>query len=123
MKFEVDPKVAIQAFPSMATFNPTDPTSLVVTGSGLYKYYKLIDNQSLKCQVQQLTKKEQGFSTQYTCHTWTDDWLILYTERGEILLVETDGNFKMLLPDSPVHSFSIRYAMNSRPNGFILADN
>jgi hypothetical protein len=73
--------------------------------------------------VQQLTKKEQGFSNQYMCHTWTDSWLILYTEKGEILLVETSGDFKMLLPDSPVHQFSIRYAINSRPNGFIIADN
>lgn len=46
----------------MASFNPHDPSSIAVTGPGLYKYYKLIDNQFLKCQVQQLTKKEQGFS-------------------------------------------------------------
>jgi len=96
----------------------------VVTGKGLYKYYKIMDN-IMNCKVDKLGKrdKDQNFSNQYSCHTWTDDRLILYTEKGEILLVEANGEFKMMLPDSPVGQFSIRMAINSRPNGFILADN
>lgn len=80
----------------------------------------------MKCVVHQLVKREKdhSFSTQYSAHTWTDDRLILYTEKGEILLVGAkEGDFKMLLPESPVSSFSIRYAVNSFPNGFIVADN
>jgi len=29
----------------------------------------------------------------------------------------------MLMNESPVGTFKIRYAMNSKPNGFIIADN
>jgi hypothetical protein len=107
----------------MASFNPSDPHCLVITGKDIYKYYKIIDNQTMKCQVNQLTKKESNFSTQYNAHTWTDDRLILYTEKGEILLAEQEGDFKMLMSESPVGNFKIRYAMNSKPNGFLIADN
>jgi hypothetical protein len=48
----------------------------------------------------------------------------LYTEKGEIMLAgEKEGDFKMLLPEAPVGTFSIRFVVNSRPNGFIVADN
>lgn len=77
----------------------------------------------MKAQHTQLTKKQMDFSTNYSCHTWTDNRLIIYTEKGEILLAETNGDFKMLLPESPGSMFSIRLAMNSRPNGFVIADN
>ena len=56
-------------------------------------------------------------------HTWTNDRLILYTDRGEVLLVETTGDFKMFMSESPGQNFSIRYAMNCRPEGFVIADN
>ena len=48
-----------------------------------------------------------GFSNLYTAHTWTDDRLILYTERGEILIAEKDGNFKMMLAEQPGETFNI----------------
>lgn len=117
-----DPKSVIPLVPTMASFNPYDPSSLVVTGKGVYRYYKIIDNQTIKCTVSQLTKKDMGFSNLYTAHTWTDDRLILYTDMGEILLVEKDGDFKMMLKESPGEQFSIRYAINSRPNGFVIAN-
>jgi len=64
-----------------------------------------------------------SFSQNITAHTWTNDRLILYTDRGEVLLAETSGDFKMMMSESPVHDFSIRYAINSRPDGFVIADN
>jgi hypothetical protein len=39
------------------------------------------------------------------------------------LLVEQEGDFKMLMSESPIGNFKIRYAMNSKPNGFVIADN
>jgi hypothetical protein len=85
----------------VASFNPTDSNSLVVTGPGFYRYFKIIDHQTMKCTLNTLTKKDMGFSNLYSTHTWTDDRLILYTEKGEILLVEKEGDFKMILSESP----------------------
>jgi hypothetical protein len=107
----------------MASFNPQDANCLVVTGEGIYRYLKLIDGNSLRTTHQQLTKKDMSFSQNITAHTWTNDRLILYTDRGEVLLAETNGDFKMMMSESPVHDFSIRYAINSRPDGFVIADN
>lgn len=108
----------------MASFHPQDPHCLVVTGKDLYKYYKIVEGQkNLSCKVEQLTKKESSYSTVYNAHTWTDERLILYTERGEVLLAEQEGDFKMLMSESPGAVFKIRFAMNSRPNGFIIGDN
>lgn len=107
----------------MASFNPHDSCALVVTGRNIYKYYKITDNTSMKAQHNKLTKKETNFSTQYNAHTWTDNRLIIYTERGEVLLADTNGDFKMLMSESPLGNFNIKYAINSQPNGFIIADN
>jgi WD40 repeat protein len=50
-----------------ASFNREDFNSLVVTGNGVYKYYKLKDN-GLRPEHSGLAKKESHISNHYTCH-------------------------------------------------------
>ena len=45
-----------------------------------------------------IQKKDLTVSTNYTCHSWLSDGrLLLCTEKGEILLLENSGDFKMVL--------------------------
>lgn len=94
-----------------------------MTGKGIYRYFKIVDNQSMRATHSQLTKKEALYSSHYNSHIWTENRLIIFTERGEILLAELNGDFKMFLNESPQTSFTIRYAMNTKGKGFIIADN
>lgn len=77
----------------------------------------------MKTQHEELHKKETKFSTHYNAHTWTENRLILYTDKGEVLLADKNGDFKMLMSESPMGHFNIKYAMNTQQNGFIIADN
>ena len=48
--------------PTMATFNPADANSLVVTGFNVYRYFKLSDSMQMRATHMQLTKKDMNFS-------------------------------------------------------------
>lgn len=68
-----------------------------MTGNGVYKYYKLKDN-GLRVEHSQMNKKEAHVSNHFTCHTWLPDGrLLVCTDQGEILWLEGNGEYKMLL--------------------------
>jgi hypothetical protein len=47
-------------------------------------------------------KKENNISTNYTCHAVLSDGRILIcTDMGDVMLMESTGEFKMLLNESP----------------------
>lgn len=75
------------------SFNPFDSNAVVVTGTNVYKYYKINNGNEFIADHTQLNLKDGRISTAYSCHTWMQDTgrLIVCTENGEILLCETSG--------------------------------
>lgn len=99
--------------PNQASFNPHNQLSeaqcaLLILGSNCYKYYKLADNGSWSQRSNALTKKDATlYSLNYTCHAWVSDFLLVCTDRGEILFCDQNCEFKFMLADSPGHNFRI----------------
>lgn len=80
-----------------ASFNNLDFNSLLVTGNGVYKYYKLKDN-GIRPEHSAITKKESHISNHYTCHAWLPEGkIIICTDQGELILLESTGEYKMIL--------------------------
>jgi cilia- and flagella-associated protein 57 len=103
-----------------ASFNNLDFNSLIVTGNGVYKYYKLKDN-GLRPEHSALAKKESHISNHYTCHTWLPEGkIIICTDQGELLLLESTGEYKMCLDCSPKDGFYIE-AIAIYSKGFMIA--
>jgi len=50
---------------------------------------------------EKLIKKDLKVSSNYSCHAWIDNRLIICSNSGEIFIAETTGDFKMLLASSP----------------------
>jgi hypothetical protein len=68
----------------------------------------------------QIVKKETYISNNYTCHTWLPDGrLIVCTDQGDIMLLESTGDYKMLLPESPGEGFYIECVI-TYSKGFII---
>ena len=82
----------------------------MVTGSNVYKYYKIKDLNEFIADHTQLNNKDRQLTTQYSCHAWMQDTgrLIVCTENGEIMLCETSGEFMAYIHDSPGESFKIQ---------------
>ena len=87
---------------TQCSFNNLDSNSMLVTGNGVYKYYKLKDN-GLKPEPHTLNnKKESHISSNYTCHVWlTEGKILVCTDQGEIMLCESNGEYKILLQITP----------------------
>ena len=65
-------------------------------------------------------KKEAHISNNFTCHTWLPDGrLIVCTDMGEIMLLESSGDYKMLLAESPGEGFFIECII-TYSKGFII---
>lgn len=81
--------------------------AVLVLGTNFFKYYKL-DSGQLVTKISQLSKKDSlNYSTNYTCHVWVAGYLLVGTDAGEILLCDSNAEFKFMLVDSPLHSFKI----------------
>lgn len=84
----------------------------------------MTENNVLRQTHAQLIKKDQSsFSTNYTCHAWVDNHLIICTAKGEIMYCDNNGDFKMMLADSPGATFRIQNIAPNRQEGFFIADN
>jgi len=84
------------------TFNPIDPYCIVITGGGLYKYFRVKDTE-IEPDHTQLNNKDEGLSSEFTCHCWTNDGrIVACTSKGEIMLWESTGEFNSFIPSSPV---------------------
>lgn len=77
------------------SFYPFDTNSVVVTGTNVYKYYKIKDMNEFVADHTQLNNKDRMITSHYSCHAWMQDTgrLIVCTENGEIMLCETSGEF------------------------------
>ena len=91
------------------SFNPFDNNAVVVTGTNIYKYYKVKDLNEFVADHTQLNNKDRQISTQYSCHAWMQDTgrLIVCTENGEIMLCETSGEFMNFIHESPGEGYRI----------------
>ncbi len=82
---------------SHISINPKDPLHVVVSGNGLFRFYRYIDG-LLKPSSGGLGKAQ---TQNFTCHSWvTDDRIIVATDTGELLLI-ADGEYRCPLPASP----------------------
>ena len=62
----------------------------------------------MKLVHQSINKKDQTTSTNYTCHAWLPDGRILVcNDFGDILLLESGGEYKYQLPEAPGSGFKI----------------
>ncbi|CAI2371694.1 unnamed protein product [Moneuplotes crassus] len=103
-----------------ATFNPHDPYCIVITGGGLYKYFRVKDTE-IEPDHTQLNNKDEDLSSEFTCHCWSrDGYIIACTERGEIMMCESSGEFVTMIADSPVEDCHI-VSICAYERGFIVA--
>jgi len=80
---------------------------VLVTGNNCFKYFRATDG-ILKSTHTAIQKKEAHISNNYTCHTWlADGRLLVCTDVGEIMLLESSGDYKTLLASSPLENFYI----------------
>jgi hypothetical protein len=94
---------------------------VLVTGNNTYKFYRVQENNNLKPTHTQIVKKEAHISNNFTCHAWLPDGrLIVCTDQGEIMLLESSGDYKMLLAESPGEGFYIECVI-TYSKGFIIA--
>ena len=101
------------------SFNPIDPYWVVVTGGGLYKYFKIKDSE-IEPDHTQLNKKPDDISSEYSWHWWSNDGrIIVCTSRGEIILWESSGEFNSFIPTSPVGEWNIA-SISPFARGFIV---
>lgn len=102
------------------SYSPHNPDNFVVTGHDTYKFFEL-DGENIEAKHSQLNKKDPDLSTEYTCHTWTSDGLLLVcTAAGEIIVCESTGEYKCVVPDSPLQGFRIE-CIAGFVKGFIVA--
>lgn len=85
------------------SFSSIDPSVVIVTGSNLYKYFKL-DGPNLKDQNIFINKREndQVFSNNYTCHAWlADGRFVICNDHGQIMLLDQYGEYKGITVSDP----------------------
>jgi hypothetical protein len=62
-----------------ATFSPEDPTQLLVTGTNVYKFFKISENSMRATQTQLAKKEKTRCSAHYTCHLWLEKRIVVCT--------------------------------------------
>lgn len=68
-----------KVIPSQASFHPSDPTTLLVTGKNVYKFFKVTET-AVRIMHNDLIKKSKcAASTHYTCHLWMEKRIIICT--------------------------------------------
>jgi len=94
-----------------------------VTGNNVYKYFKIQDGQQLKTDKREMQKKDAQISNHYTCHAWLPEGrIIVCTDQGELLLLESSGDFKKMLPESPGAETQIECIVTYQKGFFIGTD-
>lgn len=84
------------------SFSPLDHSTVLVTGKDVFKYYRLLDNNTLKLLHGAMPKKEADISKNYKCHAWLSDGkFIVCTDLGQIMLFEASGDYKQVQISDP----------------------
>jgi len=106
---------------TQCSFHNQDQNIVLVTGNSVYKFYRVLENNILKPTHTQILKKDSHISNNYTCHTWLPDGrLLVCTDKGEIMLLEMNGDWKMSLNEAPGDDFYIE-CIQTYQKGFIIA--
>ncbi len=85
------------------TFNPLDSSHVCVSGNGILKYYRFLEN-TLKGSSATIGKRDPQ---NYLCHAWLDEErVIVATDTGDLLMFDF-GELKLVLPMSPSDGNSI----------------
>ena len=84
------------------SFSSVDQNVLVCAGSDFFKYFRL-ENSSLKLIHPTIARRDgDAHSTNYTCHTWlADGRLAMCNDLGQILLLESSGDYKGITAGDP----------------------
>ena len=99
---------------SHISINPKDPLHIVVSGNGLFRFYRYVDG-VLRPSSGGLGK---AHTQNFTCHSWvTEDRIIVATDNGDLLLI-ADGEFRCPLPVAPSDNHSI-CAIMPTSKGFV----
>ena len=81
---------------AQVSFSSTDQSVIVVSGNDFFKYFKQ-EQSALKLIHNSIMRKTDGevHSTNYTCHSWlADGKLAICNDLGQILILESSGDFK-----------------------------
>ena len=98
------------------SINPRDPQHVVVSGNGLFRFYRYVDA---------LLKHVPGglgraHTQNFTAHSWiSDDRIIVATENADLLLIE-DGELRCPLPAAPSDNHAI-HAVIPTSRGFVCS--
>lgn len=88
--------------PNQISYSINDQAVLLVTGKNTYRFFRMQETHQMKVIHTAIQKKDLAISTNYTCHTWLSDGRILIcNDQGDIVLLESTGDFKMVLSESP----------------------
>jgi hypothetical protein len=85
--------------PRHMSFSPQDSNALIVTGKDCYRFIKKLENDTLKVFYKEITSQKNlvalDLNTDISCHCWlADGRFILCNEKGQIMLMESNGDFK-----------------------------
>jgi hypothetical protein len=106
---------------TQCSFSNQDQNTVLVTGNGVYKFYKVQENNLLKPIHTQISKKDPHISNHYSAHTWLPDGRALVcTDKGEIMLMDQNGDFRANLSEAPGDDFFIECII-TYSKGFIIA--
>ena len=102
-----------------ASFMPNDPQIVCVCGHNLFRFFR-IQESTFKAMPNPMQKRE---AQNYVCHAWvSDDRVIVGTETGELLLVESFECKPQPLLQSPMDGNSINCVITQNDGkGFICA--
>ena len=72
----------------------------------------------------QILKKDAHISSNFTCHVWLPDGrLLIGTDKGDIMLLEQSGDYKMSINEAPGDDFYIDCIMTYQKGFIIGGDN
>lgn len=106
---------------TQVSFSNVDPQLVLITGPQTYKFYKITETNALTTMKNNLNKKDQHISSNYTCHCWLADGKFLVgTDQGDIIYCEANGDYKSMLHQDPnMDGFYIE-TIRTYPKGFIV---
>lgn len=101
------------------SFNPYAADNIIVVGNGVFRYYQNKDQSEFHELHIQVNNKDQGLGSAYTAHCWLSDArLIIGSEIGEVMVLESSGEFKYFIESSPLNNFKIE-CIASYSRGFV----
>ncbi|KAF4719120.1 hypothetical protein FOZ63_027986, partial [Perkinsus olseni] len=105
-----------------AACHPTDAAIVSIIGEGIFKLYRIGDGVMKPLPVQPANKNREGENTNFnfTCQAWlAEGCLLIGSEKGELFLYESNGEFKGTVSTGPGEHRSCLCAV-ATAKGFVL---